>query len=171
MQLSLLKESTKAQLPVSKTNISGALLESIRRESLTFLIAVNYVNDSMYSSLRDVPTAAMKITRDFLSPRTEPEQQADDARPLSKSVKLLKPVAEVTKQRRRTTLMLKRIVKKEPLFFFARVQSKLIENPEYYGVCILPTEKSCAVNPGQRLGWIARQGAIERENALRRNGL
>ena len=171
MQLSLLKEPTKAQPPVCKTKISGGLLESIRRESLTFLIAVNYVNDSMYSRLRDVPTAAMKSTRDFLSPCIESEKQADDTRTKSKSVKLLKPAAEVTKQRRRTTLMLKRIVKKEPLFFFASVQSKLTKNPEYYGVCILPTEKCCAVNPGQRLGWIARQGAIERENALRRKGL
>lgn len=63
-----------------------------------------------------------------------------------------------------------RILRKTPLFFFEQIQEKLVENPEYYGICILESEEICNINPGQRLGWIAQEQAIIRENELRAQG-
>ncbi|NJM99735.1 MAG: hypothetical protein HC800_23660 [Phormidesmis sp. RL_2_1] len=63
-----------------------------------------------------------------------------------------------------------RILQKTPLFFFEEYQAKLVENPEYYGVCVVVQEGICNVNPGQRLGWLARDRAIQRENEMRAQG-
>jgi hypothetical protein len=71
----------------------------------------------------------------------------------------------LTKQRTRLTRLRTRILRQAPLFFFEQLQEKLAENPEYYGVCII--EGICRINPRQRLGWLAQQKAIARENELR----
>lgn len=166
-QLTLLKPVTP---PQPSSGLNPDLLAKMRQGSEIFLLAVNYVNDTQYRRLTDAPTEALKVARAFITPV---RSEVTESVAVSVPTQLYKPyrrTSEISRCRRRITLMLNRVRKQEPLFFFERVQSKLINNPEYYGVCVLSSDGICSINPGQRLGWQRTDRAIARENELRKQG-
>lgn len=168
-QLKLFKQPAPVS-PQQKSRLAPELLAKMRQEGQTFLLAVNYVNDSRYQRLVDASTEAMKAARAFLTPKRKEAALTIAAATPSKPCKPYRRTSEISRRRRRVTMLLKRIRQKEPLFFFERVQEKIVSNPEYYGACILESERVCSVNPGQRLQWRTTDRAIARENALRRQG-
>lgn len=169
-QLAFFKQPAPAQTQ-QEPRLSPELLAKIRRSSEEFLLAVNYVNDVKYERLLDVPTEAMKAARAFISPkRYENKLMTVAAASPVLTYKPYRRTSEVSRRRRRVTLLLNRIRKQEPLFFFERVQAKLVSNPEYYGVCVLGSDGICSINPSQRLRWRKTERAIARENELRRYG-
>lgn len=134
---------------------------------------MNYVNDTRYRRLAEAPISALKATREFLTPSfyaAAPDPMAAPLLPLNQ-VKLYKTKSQVTKQRSRCTKTINKLKKGLPMFWIEETQSKLLTNPEYYGICILPSERVCSINPGQRLGWIDQANAIARENELRKRGI
>ena len=165
-QLTLLKPPN---LPEPKPQLAPELIARIRQDSEAFLLAVNYVNDTRYRRLTDVPTEAMQAARAFLTPVQDEATPPAAPAPVA-PCKPYRRTSEVSRCRRRITLLFKRVRQQEPLFFFERIQEKTADNPEYYGVCIIESEGICAVNPGQRLQWQATDRAITRENELRRLG-
>lgn len=135
-------------------------------DTTTFQAAIRYATGIYYPRIADAPTSAFIAARQVLLPGFF-ERQPLPIQQLSSPEKPYRQQSLLTKQRTRLTRLRTRILYKTPLFFFEEYQQKLIENPEYYGVCILAQEGACNINPGQRLGWIAQQKAIERENELR----
>ncbi len=138
-------------------------------DNTTFQAAIRYATGIYYPRIADAPTSAFIAARQILSPGFF-ERQPLPTQQLSAPEKPYRQQSPLTKQRTRLTRLRTRILYKTPLFFFEEYQQKLTENPEYYGVCILAQEGTCNINPGQRLGWIAQQKAIERENELRGYG-
>lgn len=49
------------------------------------------------------------------------------------------------------------------------IWNTVLQNPMYFGVCPLPSESSCEINPGQLLLWRDKAIAIEKENQARRH--
>lgn len=137
-------------------------------DNTTFQAAIRYATGLYYPRIADAPTSAFIAARGVLSPGFFERQPA----PAQRSSTPEKPYRQrslLTKQRTRLTRLRTRILRKTPLFFFEEYQEKLAENPEYYGICII--EGICNVNPGQRLGWLAQERAIQRENEMRAQGL
>ncbi len=132
-----------------------------------FQAAIRYVTGLYYPRIADAPTSAFIAARKVLSPGFF-EQPPVEAQQPSVPEKPYRQQSQLTKQRTRLTRLRTRILCKTPLLFFEEYQQKLTENPEYYGICII--EGVCNINPGQRLGWIAQQKVIERENELRGYG-
>lgn len=64
-----------------------------------------------------------------------------------------KPWAKKRKQRNAIRLMVNRIQKQYtiPLFLHSAIQGHLIDDPSRYGVCPLPTEKGCFIDPDRDL--------------------
>ena len=137
--------------PKPKPQLGTDFLAQVRQESQLFLLAVNYVNDTRYKRLKDAPTKALQSARAFLTPVRDEATPLVAASAPAAPCKPYRQASEISRRRRRVTLMLNRVRQKEPLFFFERVQAKIIDNPEYYGACILESEGICSVNPGQRL--------------------
>ena len=135
----------------------------------TFQSAIRYATGIYYPRIADAPTSAFIAARQVLSPGFF-ERQPIPIKPPSTPEKPYRQRSLLTKQRTRLTRLRTRILSKTPLFFFEQYQAKLVENPEYYGVCIVAHEGTCHINPGQRLGWIAQEKAIARENELRAQG-
>ena len=135
----------------------------------TFQAAIRYATGIYYPRIADAPTSAFIAARKVLSPGFF-ERQPIPLKPPSTPEKPYRQRSLLTKQRTRLTRLRTRILSKTPLFFFEQYQAKLVENPEYYGVCIVTHEGACNINPGQRLGWIAQEKAIARENELRAQG-
>ena len=133
-------------------------------DNTTFQAAIRYATGTYYSRIADAPTSAFIAARQVLSPGFFERQPIPIKQP-STPEKPYRQRSLLTKQRTRLTRLRTRILSKTPLFFFEQYQAKLVENPEYYGVCII--EGICNINPGQRLGWIAQAQAIARENELR----
>lgn len=133
-------------------------------DNKTFQAAIRYATDIYYPRIADAPTSAFIAARSILSPGFF-ERAIVQKQPPSIPEKPYRQRSQLTKQRTRLARLRTRILRKTPLFFFEELQQKIAENPEYYGVCII--EGVCRMNPGQRLGWIAQQKAIERENRLR----
>ena len=133
----------------------------------TFQAAIRYATGIYYPRIADAPTSAFIAARKVLSPGF-PERRSVPAPQPSAPEKPYRQRSLLTKQRTRLTRLRTRILRQAPLFFFEQYQAKLIENPEYYGICVL--DDICNINPGQRLGWIAQGKAIQRENELRAQG-
>lgn len=171
-QLSLLP-ARQLEQKARPSALSDRFLACTRKDSEEFLICVNYVNGTKYKDLRNVPIGPLRATRSFLSPgfyQPAPDPMTAPLLPPSE-VKLYKVKPTITKQRSRCTKALNKLKKRLSLFWIDEAQSKLLTNPEYYGICVLPCEKVCSINPGQRLGWAAHERAIERENELRKRGM
>jgi hypothetical protein len=134
----------------------------------TFQAAIRYATGVYYLQIADAPTSAFIAARKVLSPSFLEQQLVRDPQRSSDPCKPYRQQSLLTKQRTRLTRLRSRILHKTPLFFFEQYQEKLAENPEYYGVCII--DGTCKINPGQRLGWIAQERAIIRENELRAQG-
>ena len=136
-------------------------------DNTTFQAAIRYATGIYYPHIADAPTSAFIAARKVLSPGFS-EQRAVLAPQPSAPEKPYRQRSPLTKQRTRLTRLRTRILRQAPLFFFEQYQAKIAENPEYYGVCII--DGVCNINPGQRLGWIAQEKAIQRENELRTQG-
>lgn len=135
-------------------------------DNKTFQAAIRYATGIYYHRIADAPTSAFVAARRILSPGFLERAVLQEQLP-SIPEKPYRQRSQLTKQRTRLTRLRTRILCKTPLFFFEEFQQKVAKNPEYYGVCIIDSEGVCSINPGQRLGWIAQQKAIERENKLR----
>lgn len=135
----------------------------------TFQAAIRHATGVYYPRIAAAPTSAFIAARQILSPGFF-KQRPVPAPQYTTPEKLYRQQSQLTKQRTRLTRLRTRILRKTPLFFYEEYQQKLVENPEYYGVCIIVQAGTCNINPGQRLGWIAQQKAIERENELRGYG-
>jgi hypothetical protein len=133
-------------------------------DNTTFQAAIRHAIGLHYPCLADAPTSAFIVARKLLSPGFH-KQRSALAQRSSASEKPYRKRSQFTKQRTRLTRVRTRILRQALLFFFEQFQEKLAENPEYYGVCII--EGICRINPGQRLGWLAQQRAIARENKFR----
>lgn len=136
-------------------------------DTTTFQAAIRYATGIYYLRIADAPTTAFIAARKVLSPGFL-EQRSVPAPQPGAPEKPYRQQSLTTKQRTRLTRLRTRILRQAPLFFFEQYQAKLVENPEYYGVCII--DSVCNINPGQRLGWIAQEKAIQRENELRAQG-
>ena len=134
----------------------------------TFRAAIRYATDIYYVRIADAPTSAFIAARRVLSPSFFEQPTASAQLQSSQLEKPYKQRSQLTKQRTRLTRLRTRIWRKTPLLFFEQYQEKIAENPEYYGVCIIGS--ICHINPGQRLGWLAQEKAITRENKLRAKG-
>ena len=133
-----------------------------------FQAAIRYATGIYYPHIADAPTSAFIAARKVLSPGFFDQPLAQTRSPASAPEPPYRQQPLLTKQRTRLTRLRTRILRKTPLFFFEQIQAKLAENPEYYGVCII--DDICQINPGQRLGWLAQEKAIARENELRAQG-
>ena len=134
----------------------------------TFQAAIHYTTGIYYPRIADAPTSAFIAARKILSPEFYQQQPVSEHLRSSEPQKPYRQRSLLTKQRTRLTRLRARILRQAPLFFFEQYQAKLVENPEYYGICVL--DDICNINPGQRLGWIAQGKAIQRENELRAQG-
>lgn len=137
-------------------------------DNATFQVAIRYATGIFYPRIADASTSAFVTARkiptlSFFEEQLSPAQlrQSEPQKPYKQ-----KPL--LTRQRTRLIRLKTHILRKTPLFFFEQYQQKIIENPEYYGVCII--DKLFNINPGQRLGWTAQEQAIVRENELRAKG-
>ena len=137
-------------------------------DNRTFRAAIRYATGIHYPKIADAPTSAFIAARQILSPGFYSQPPAPLPQPSSESQKPYRQRSTLTKQRTRLRRAKTRILQKTPLFFFDEYQQKIAENPEYYGVCVI--DDVCCINPGQRLGWIAQEQAIARENELRARG-
>jgi len=137
-------------------------------DTLPFQAAIRYATGIYYPRIADAPTSAFIAARKVLSPGFYEPQPVSEHLCSSTPQKPYRQQSLLTKQRTRLTRLRTRLLIKTPLFFFEAYQEKLSENPEYYGVCVI--EGLCHINPGQRLGWIAQERAIARENELRAQG-
>lgn len=137
-------------------------------DNATFQAAIRYATGIFYPRIADAPTSAFIAARKILTPSFFEEQLSPAQLRQSEPQKPYKQKPLLTRQRTRLTRLKTRILRKTPLFFFEQYQQKITENPEYYGVCII--DELCTINPGQRLGWIAQEQAIARENELRAQG-
>ncbi|CAN5656344.1 hypothetical protein BH23CYA1_BH23CYA1_16710 [soil metagenome] len=135
-------------------------------DNTTFQAAIRYATGLYYPRIADAPTSAFIAARKVLSPGFFKQRPVPAQRP-SAPEQPYRQRPLLTKQRTRLTRLRTRILRQAPLFFFEQYQEKLVENPEYYGVCIVAHEGACNINSGQRLGWIAQEKAIARENELR----
>lgn len=133
-------------------------------DTITFQAAIRYATGIYYPRIADASTSAFIAARKILSSGFYEPRSVPAERP-SAPEKPYRQRSLLTKQRTRLTRLRTRILHQTPLFFFEQYQAKVAENPEYYGVCII--EGICRINPGQRLGWIVQQKAIDRENELR----
>ena len=157
--------SESLRLALSLCPLSETLLVE---DNNTFRAAIRYATGTYYACLADAPTCAFIAARKVLTPSFYEQQQQPIRRQSNQSQKPYRQRSELTKQRLRLTRLRTRILRKTPLLFCEEYQEKVAENPEYYGVCIL--DDICRINPGQRLGWLAQEKAIARENALRAQG-
>ena len=168
-QLSLLPQAPKAESkPREYSSEMLDLFARLRKEAADFLAAINYVNETRYTDIIHASTAEMMAARNFIGWSRVVKRQILTKMP--HELKLIKPRSEITKQRGRCTKMLNRLRTKSPLFWLDEAQEKLLTNPEYYGICVLPSEAVCTVKPGQRLAWMTTQQAIERDNEMTRQG-
>ena len=133
----------------------------------TFQAAIRYATGIYYPRIADAPTTAFIAARKVLSPGFFEQRPVPAPQPGAPE-KPYRQRSLLTNQRTRLTRLRTRILRQAPLFFFEQYQAKLAENPEYYGVCIV--NGVCNINPSQRLGWIAHEKAIQRENELRAQG-
>ena len=136
----------------------------------TFQVAIRYATGLYFPRIADAPTPAFIAARKVLSPGFLEKPPALTRLQSTEPQKPYKQRSLLTKQRTRATRLKMRILRKTPLFFFEQYQQAIVENPEYYGVCVLESEGVCCINPGQRLGWLAQEKAIARENELRAQG-
>ena len=130
-----------------------------------FQAAIRYATGIYYPRIAGAPTSVFIAARKILSPGFFEQPPAQTRSPASAPEPPYRQQPLLTKQR---TRLRTRILRKTPLFFFEQTQAKLAENPEYYGICII--DDVCQINPGQRLGWLAQEKAIARENELRAHG-
>jgi hypothetical protein len=74
----------------------------------------------------------------------------------------------LAKQRKRLAQLHKRMYRKYsfPEYFHQAIQEQLLTNPDYYGVCPLPSELACKYYPPN----LRRMAAIEEENNRRLGG-
>jgi hypothetical protein len=169
----LLLEKSPAPPQAQARSLDNSFYAVMRKEARDFLICLNYVNGTRYAHFSQAPLSALKATRAFLSPgfyAPKPDPMLQPLLPTSE-VKLYKTKTALTKQRTRCTKVLNKLKKTIPLFWIEEAQAKLLTNPEYYGLCVLPAEQLCSINPGQRLGWITTESAIARENEFRKRGI
>lgn len=81
----------------------------------------------------------------------------------------LRQWSTLAKHRKRLANLHKRLKKKYtfPEFFHQAIQEQVLTNPDYYGVCPLPSEFACKYFPPN----LRRIAAIEQENHRRRLGI
>ena len=142
----------------------GAVVE----DNTTFQAAIRYATGVYYPRIADAPTAAFVAARKVLSPGFFERPLVPQRQRPTVPEKPYRRRSLLTRQRTRLTRLKSRLLKQLPLFFFEVYQQKIVENPEYYGVCVI--DDVCCINPGQRLGWQAQERAIKRENQLRAQG-
>ncbi len=179
-----------APVPLGKTEKQRAVLESIlvkcRDETAIILDAVNQIreNEKPFKSLKDVPTILMQQARVKVfghqdkdraeaskANRKAVRSQTEKVESQKDSTKPYRPWSQERLFQNRGRLVNKRIQNKFtiPSFLAEALQEKVLTNPEYYGVCPLPSETQCTIKPEQRLGWIKSQKAKLREAELQRD--
>ena len=177
-QETLTLDGDVASKPVGKTSEQLSTLEhvlrSLKAETASILSAAIDISGEPYSTLQKVPTTLLRQARiQAFGKYSEPEKPIDKE-PLKASTEQLlrqtyKPWAEDRKLKNRGRKLNERINKRFsiPDFLHPALQEAVLENPEYYGVCPLPSEHSCVVKPDQRLRW-QRAGEAKAYEAIMR---
>ena len=150
------------------------VLRAIRTETSRILSAANEISDHPYESLKQVPIELLAQAR--LSALGKPakslqgtERPYDVTSEVKASPQTYNSWSEERKFRNRCRKLKERVGGKYsiPDLFCTALQSAVLQNPEYYGVCPILSERSCIVKPDQRLGWLRANEAKALEARLR----
>lgn len=180
-QTSLPLDGDVAPKPIGKTAEQQAVLEAVlqayRVESAAILQAAIAISGQPYKKLTEVPTPLLGEARaqalgDSSPPADDKPAEAAPipAQPSSKQLQqVYKPWTEDRKLRERGRRLNERINKRFSLpdLLHPALQEAVLKNPEYFGVCPLPSEETCPVNPDQRLRWLRAEEAKAYEAQLR----
>lgn len=179
-------ESVKQQiLPLFNTPICNPTNDPVLQQNLAFeqvliklrrerdeLTAIGQILYRDFGRLHDTNIDRLKvICAIWRSHRGIAPPPEDDCIP--RSSKIQKPIAQWSidaKRRLRLKKLHYRLRQKYsiPDLFHIAVQQDVVRNPNYYGVCILPSEFTCNWTP---IFDPRQQAAIERENKLRAAGI
>ena len=163
-QQTLALDGDVAPKPLGKTSEQLTALEqvlrSLKAETASILSAAIDISGEPYSTLQKVPTSLLRQARiQALGESPELAKPVTEEKPLAATKQLLqqtyRPWSEDRKLRNRGRKLNERINKRFsiPEFLHPALQEAVFENPEYYGVCPLPSEESCVIKPEQRLRW------------------
>lgn len=182
-QQSLALDGDVAPKPLGKTPEQLAsfemVLQRVRSETAQILAAAIEIGKTPYECLTDLPIELLRQARvkalgegDFLHPSPDDSHRPAAPTAISKAKNTrsaYRPWTEERKLSNRGRKLNERINKKFsiPELLHPELQAAVLENPEYYGVCPLPSETSCVVKPNQRLGWIRSEEAKALEATLR----
>lgn len=180
-QISLPLDGDVRPKPAGKTDEQlssfNTVLARIRAETAQLLDAAIALSNHPYEDLAQVPTELIKQSRllvfehenNAARQATPTETRPSKTTSNSQQSRLYKPWTEERKLRNRGRKLNERIGKKYsiPALLHPELQAAALNNPEYYGVCPLPSETMCVVKPDQRLNWIRADEAKALEAILR----
>lgn len=118
--------------------------------SITFQLSSRHATGVCYLRVADAPTFTFITIHKILSSGFFDRQPDLERLRHGEPQKPYRQKSLLTKQCTRLTQLRTRILAKIYLLFFEQYQQKLVENPEYYGTCII--NELCTINPRQRLG-------------------
>ena len=150
------------------------VLRAIRTETSRILSAANEISDHPYESLKQVPIELLAQARLRALGKPAKSLQGtkkphDVTSEVKASLQTYKPWSEERKFGNRGRKLNERVRGKYsiPDLFCTALQSAVLQNPEYYGICPLASEKLCIVKPDQRLRWLRAAEAKALEARLR----
>ena len=150
------------------------VLADIRAETQQLLKAAISISGEPFSTLTAVPTTLLRQARErVLGPTIKAQPRPTEEVGAETSAKPYRSWSLRRKYGNRCVRMMERIRKRSTLWFCEELQAHVLTNPEYFGVCPLPSEGGCTCQPEQRLMWARSEAAKQRECLLRqrdRNG-
>ncbi|NEP19285.1 MAG: hypothetical protein F6J97_20715 [Leptolyngbya sp. SIO4C1] len=141
------------------------VLTNLRAETRQLLDAAVSLSGIPYASLTDVPTELLKAARESVfgaSPCRLPAVSTE-----SRPAKPYRAWSKHRKYGERCRRLMARVRKSTTFWYAEDLQEQVLQNPEYFGVCPLPSETACVYNPEQHLREQSKAAAIARENHYR----
>ena len=169
MQLTLNLDGDVQPRPLLRTPAQEAsfqnLLAILRAETQQILDAAITLSGQSFSSLVEVPTPLLASAREMVFGKTSTTSPSIVLTP--RKTREYRPWALKAKYGLRCRRLMERVRKRTSLWFFEELQTQVLTNPEYFGVCPLPSETVCHCNPGKRLRWLQTEAEKQHEQELR----
>ena len=163
MQLTLSLDGDVQPRPLLRTTAQETsfqnLLNTLRAETQQILEVAISLSGESFTSLVDVPTPLLKV---FGKPSVDSLPTA-----ISGKTRAYRSWSLKAKYGLRCKRLMARVRKRTTLWFFEELQAQVLNNPEYFGVCPLPSETICHCDPEQRLRWQQADAAKRHEQQLR----
>lgn len=142
-----------------------SVLANLRDETQRLLNAAISLSGIQYAALSKVPTPLLKSARESVFGQSQVAKPASSRH--GSTEKPYKAWSLRRKYGERCKRLITRVRKSSTFWYAEELQDRVLESPEYYGVCPLPAEKACTCKPEQRISWMRQAEAIARENSYR----